>query len=68
VPVEYYEVVATFQARAGSYNGLWGNAQGSRLTIRADADAITAKVQDRRGTVVQVETQARRSGRRCSTI
>src|SRR5207244_13075796 len=35
VPVEYYEVVATFQASAGAYNGLWGNAQGRRLTIRA---------------------------------
>src|SRR6266849_3598578 len=31
VPVEYSEVVATFQASAGSYHGLWGNAQGSRL-------------------------------------
>ena len=60
VPVEYYEVVATFQARAGSYTGLWGTAQGSRLTSRADADAITAKVQGRRGTVVKVETQTRR--------
>ena len=60
VPVEYYEVVATFQASAGSYNGLWGNAQGSRLTTRAAADAITAKVQGRRGTVVKVEKQARR--------
>src|SRR5713101_1830126 len=59
VPVEYYEVVATFQARAGAYNGLWGNAQGSRFTIRAEADAITAKVQGRRGTVVKVEKQAR---------
>ena len=60
VPVEYYEVVASFQASAGSYNGLWGNAQGSRFTIRAEADAITAKVQGRRGTVVKVEKQARR--------
>src|SRR5205823_8858013 len=60
VPVEYYEVVATFQASAGSYNGLWGNAQGRRLTIRAEADAITAKVQGCRGTVVKVEKQARR--------
>src|SRR6266571_2368437 len=59
VPVEYYEVVATFQARAGSYNGLWGNAQGSRLTTRAEADAITAKVQGCRGTVVKVEKQSR---------
>ena len=59
VPVEYYEVVATFQASAGSYNGLWGNAQGSRLTTRPAADAITAKVQGRRGTVVKVEKQAR---------
>src|SRR5215471_14454499 len=60
VPVEYYEVVATFQASAGSYNGLWGNAQGSRFTTRAEADAITAKVQGRRGMVVKVEKQARR--------
>src|SRR5919202_584511 len=60
VPVEYFEVVAEFQATAGSYNGLWGNAQGSRLTTRAAADAITAKVQARRGTVVKVEKQARR--------
>src|SRR6266851_1806827 len=60
VPAEYFEVVATFQARAGAYNGLWGNAQGSRLTTRAEADAITAKVQGCRGTVVTVEKQARR--------
>ena len=60
VPVEYYEVIATFQASAGSYHGLWGNAQGSRLTTRAAADAITAKVQGRRGIVVKVEKQARR--------
>ena len=60
VPIEYYEVVATFQASAGSYHGLWGNAQGSRFTIRAEADAITAKVQGRRGTVVKVEKQTRR--------
>ena len=59
VPVEYYEVVATFQASAGSYTGLWGTAQGSRLTTRAAADAITAKVQGRRGTVVKVEKHAR---------
>ncbi len=60
VSVEYYEVVATFQASAGSYHGRWGNAQGSRCATRAEADAITAKVQGRRGTVVKVEKQARR--------
>ena len=60
VPVEYYEVVATFQASAGSYHGLWGNARGSRCATRAEADAITARVQGRRGTVVKVEKQARR--------
>jgi DNA topoisomerase-3 len=60
VPVEYYEVVATFQASAGSYHGLWGNAQGTRFATRAAAAAITAKVQGRLGTVVEVEKQARR--------
>ncbi len=60
VPVEYFEVVATFQASAGSYQGLWRNAQGSRITTRAAADIITATVQGRRGTVIQVEKQARR--------
>src|SRR5215813_4560355 len=60
VPVEYYEVVATFQASAGSYQGRWGNAQGSRLATQAAADAIAAKVRGRRGTVAQVETQASR--------
>src|SRR5215831_1116864 len=60
VPVEYFEVVATFQVAAGSYQGRWGNAQGSRLATQAAADAIAAKVRGRRGTVAQVETQARR--------
>jgi DNA topoisomerase III len=60
VPVEYFEVVATFQVAAGSYQGRWGNAQGSRLATQAAADAIAAKVRGRRGTVAEVETQARR--------
>jgi DNA topoisomerase III len=60
VPVEYFEVVATFQVAAGSYQGRWGNAQGSRLATQAAADAIAAKVRGRRGTVAQVETQASR--------
>jgi DNA topoisomerase III len=60
VPVEYCEVVATFQVAAGSYQGRWGNAQGSRLATQAAADAIAAKVRGRRGAVAQVETQARR--------
>lgn len=58
VPVEYYEVVAEFQANAGSYHGLWRNAQGSRFETRAVADAITAKVQGRWGTIVKVEKKA----------
>src|SRR5262249_59382999 len=28
VPVEYFEVVATFQVAAGSYQGPWGNPPG----------------------------------------
>ena len=52
-----HHVTAHVQART---TGLWGTAQGSRLTSRADADVITAKVQGRRGTVVKVETQTRR--------
>src|SRR5919202_700389 len=60
VPVEYFEVVAEFQATAGSYQGRWGNAQGSRLATQAAADAIAAKVRGRRGTVAQGGTQARR--------
>src|SRR5205807_9552982 len=60
VPFEYFEVDATFQVAAGAYQGRWGNAQGSRLATQAAADAIAAKVRGRRGTVAQVETQARR--------
>jgi DNA topoisomerase-3 len=60
VPVEYFEVVATFQVAAGSYQGRWCNAQGSRLATQAAADAIAAKVRGRRGTVAQVEIQASR--------
>lgn len=60
VPVEYYEVVALFQASAGTYQGLWGNAQGSRCASKAEAEAISARVRGRQGTVVQVEKQARR--------
>src|SRR4029453_17265404 len=60
VPVEYFEVVATFQVAAGSYQGRWGNAQGSRLATQAAADAIAAKVRGRQGTVTQVETTVSR--------
>jgi DNA topoisomerase-3 len=60
VPVEYFEVVAEFQVAAGSYHGRWCNAQGSRFATQAAADAIVAKVRGRRGTVAEVEAQARR--------
>ena len=60
VPVEYFEVVAEFQATAGSYHGRWCNAQGSRVETKAVADAVAAKVRGRRGAVAQVETQASR--------
>ena len=60
VPAEYFEVVAEFQVAAGSYQGRWGNAQGSRLATQAAADAIAAKVRGRQGTVAQVETTASR--------
>jgi DNA topoisomerase-3 len=60
VPVEYFEVVAEFQATAGSYHGRWCNAQGSRFETKAAADAVAAKVRGRWGTVAQVETQASR--------
>src|SRR6266700_3190738 len=42
VPVAYFEVVATFQVAAGSYQGRWCNAQGSRLETQATADAVVA--------------------------
>src|SRR5215471_11339439 len=60
VPVEYFEVVAEFQATAGSYHGRWCNAQGSRFETKTAADAVAAKVRGRRGVVAQVETQASR--------
>src|SRR5205807_480741 len=60
VPVEYYEVVAEFQATAGSYRGLWCTEQRSRFETKAAADAVTAKMQGRRGTVVKVEKRASR--------
>lgn len=60
VPTEYYEVVAEFQAAAGLYRGTWCHDQGSRLDTRSAADAITAKVQGRRGTVVHVEKKTQR--------
>src|SRR4029453_16896314 len=50
VPVAYFEVVAEFQVAAGSYQGRWGNAQGSRLATQAAADAIAAKVRGGQGT------------------
>ena len=60
VPVEYFEVVAEFQAAAGSYHGRWCNAQGSRFATKAAADVVAAKVRGRRGAVAQVEKQASR--------
>ena len=60
VSVEYFEVVAEFQATAGSYHGRWCNAQGSRFETKAVADAVAAKVRGRRGVVAQVEQQASR--------
>src|SRR5499427_3713312 len=60
VPVAYFEVIATFQVAAGSYQGRWGNQQGSRLATQEAADAIAAKVRGRRGAVAQVETTASR--------
>ena len=60
VPVEYFEVVAEFQATAGSYHGRWCNVQGSRFETKAAADVVAAKVRGRRGAVAQVETQTSR--------
>ena len=65
VPVEYYEVVATFQASAGSYNGLWSNAQP--VDDQAEADAITAKVQAAGARSSRSRSRPGGSGRRCST-
>ena len=58
VPVQYFEIVAEFQATAGSYHGLWCTEQGSHVATQAAADAVAAKVRGRRGAVAQVETTA----------
>jgi DNA topoisomerase III len=62
VPRDYFEVKATFQAKAGSYDGKWFDgsfkkgedpeARADRLWDRAKADAIVADCEGREGTVV----------------
>ena len=62
VPRDYFEVKATFQARAGAYEGKWFDgdfkkgedpeARADRLWDRAKADAIVAACEGRDGTVV----------------
>jgi DNA topoisomerase-3 len=62
VPRDYFEVKATFQAKAGSYEGKWFDggfkkaddpeARADRLWDRAKADAIVAACEGREGTVV----------------
>src|SRR5262249_8472181 len=42
VPVAYFEVVATFQVAAGSYQGRWGKAPGGPLATQAAAAAHAA--------------------------
>ena len=62
MPRDYFEVKATFQAKAGTYEGKWFDTgfkkgddpefRADRLWDRARADAIVADCEGREGTVV----------------
>ena len=60
VPVDYFEVVATFRAPGGEYAGRWFGKDGSRFDKREEAEAVARKVEGRTGSVQQVEKKAAR--------
>jgi DNA topoisomerase-3 len=60
VPVDYFEVVASFRAPGGEYAGRWFGKDGSRFDKREDAEAVVRKVEGRQGIVQQVEKKAAR--------
>ncbi len=64
VPKDYFEVHATFAAKAGSYDGKWfdpgfkrsdtaPDARAERLWERSRAEAIVERCRDRNGTVTE---------------
>jgi DNA topoisomerase-3 len=72
VPRAYWEVIGEFGVTAGEYYGRWfredfqkdeGNphARAERLWEQAEADAIVARTQGRKGTVTEVKKPARQA-------
>lgn len=55
-PVPYYEVMATFQAENGTYQGKWTKEKLTRFDHKEDADQIVAKVKGKPGAITKLET------------
>lgn len=54
-PAPFWQVVATFGAAAGDYEGTWTRGKEDRLDQKDEAEAIAAAVRDKAGKVTRLE-------------